>query len=65
VEVIEDVIAARPETLIWFNFELYGLTAHNLPAEHPKRAEYKSRALAIAEATGSPGLVDWIHRVVP
>lgn len=60
-EVIERQIGRG---MRWLAFVAMVMASRHLPLGHPTRGAYTDRALAIAEETAAPGLVDWVNRMV-
>jgi class 3 adenylate cyclase/tetratricopeptide (TPR) repeat protein len=48
----------------WLALEILATTARHLPADHPSRDRFADQARALADESGSPGLLEWIDKLV-
>ena len=64
VEEIEELAARHSEAGKWFALEILATTARHLPDDHPSRDQFADRARALADESGSPGLLEWIDKLM-
>jgi class 3 adenylate cyclase/tetratricopeptide (TPR) repeat protein len=64
LEEIEKLVDRHVGAARWFALEMLAMTARHLPVDHPSRGVFADRARALADESGSPGLLEWIDMLV-